>query len=129
MGEPGVTSQDTLPGLTLSLFLGGDGRMHCGGRFWAQPGEAWGRVVLGRWCTCICIWAGRPAIGWGLGLLGDFEFQHSPAGMATSGAVAAAYCRSNPLLNTAPRAPFRRSFVISGRSGGSWAGVKILENT
>ena len=99
--------------------------------FLAKPGEARGRVVLGRWCTCICIWAGagRPAVGWSLGLLGDFEFQHSSAGMATSGAAAAVCCSSSPLLNTAPRAPFRRSFVISGRSGGSWTGVKILENT
>ena len=72
---------------------------------------------------------GRPAVGWSLGLLGDFEFQHSSAGMATSGAAAAACCCSSPLLNTAPHAPFRRSFVISGRSGGSWTGVKILENT
>ena len=37
----------------LSLCLGGDGRMQCGGRFWAKPGEARGRVVLGRWCTCM----------------------------------------------------------------------------
>ena len=115
----------------LSLCSGGDGRMQFGGRFLAKPGEARGRVVLGRWCTCICIWAGagRPAVGWSLGLLGDFEFQHSSAGMATSGAAAAACCCSSPLLNTAPHAPFRRSFVISGRSGGSWTGVKILENT
>ena len=107
------------------------------GRSLGRPGKAWGRVVLGRWCTCICIIAygpapgctGRPAVGWSLGLLGDFEFQHSSAGMATSGAAAAVCCCSSPLLNTAPHAPFRRSFVISGQSGGSWTGVKILETT
>ena len=97
--------------LGLSLCLGGDRRMRCvcGGRFWAKPGEARERVVLGRWCTCICIWAGagRPAVGWSLGLLGDFEFQHSSVGMTTSEATAAPCCRSNPRLNTAPHAPFR----------------------
>ena len=71
---------------------------------------------------------GRPAVGWSLGLLGDFAFQHSSAGIATLWAAAAACCCSSPMLNTAPHAPFRRSFVISGRSGGSWTGVKIREN-
>lgn len=99
------------------------------GRSLGRPG---GVLFLGVGALA-CIWAGagrpRPAVGWSLGLLGDFEFQHSSAGMATSGAAAAACCCSSPLLNTAPHAPFRRSFVISGRSGGSWTGVKILENT
>ena len=97
------------------------------GRSLGRPG---GVLCLGVGALA-CIWAGagRPAVGWSLGLLGDFEFQHSSVGMGTSGAAATHSHRSSPMLNTAPHAPFRRSFVISGRSGGSRTGVKILENT